>query len=88
MPPEPPYQRVGASADGSFELVVKAYPASLRCSLANDLRGPIAGATQLSARFCDVGVQDSRARGWKRLHGVTPMLQIIYSLARGRNGRP
>ena len=87
--PYTPYQRVGASAAGSFELVVKAYPegalspriTALQPGDALLLRGPVAGATQLRPGLRALGFVAGGT-------GVTPMLQIIYSLVRSGKALP
>ena len=81
--PYTPYERTGASATGSFELVVKADPrgalsprlAALQPGDALLLRGPIAGATRLRPGVRAISFVAGGT-------GVTPMLQIIYSLVR------
>ena len=81
--PYTPYERTGASATGSFELVVKADPrgalsprlATLQPGDALLLRGPIAGATRLRPGVRAISFVAGGT-------GVTPMLQIIYSLVR------
>ena len=76
-------QRTCASAAGTFELVVKAYPrgalspriAALQPGDALLLRGPISGAPRLRPAVGAIGFVAGGT-------GVTPMLQVIYSLAR------
>lgn len=76
-------QRTCASAAGTFELVVKAYPrgalspriAALQPGDALLLRGPISGAPRLRPAVGAIGFVAGGT-------GVTPMLQMIYSLAR------
>lgn len=86
--PYTPYQRAGGTFDGTFELVVKAYPegalsprlAALQPGDALLLRGPIYGAAALRPAPRPIRV---RAIGFVAGGtGVTPMLQVIYSLLR------
>ena len=84
--PYTPYQRVCASAAGSFELVIKAYPegglspriAALQPGDALLLRGPMVAAQLRPVIRPGVRAIGLVAGGT----GVTPMLQIIYSLVR------
>ena len=83
--PYTPYQRKGASGAGPFELVVKAYVegvlspriASLQPGDALLLRGPLSGAPTLVAGVRAIGLVAGGT-------GLTPMLQVIYSLVRSR----
>ena len=82
-------QRTCASAAGTFELVVKAYPrgalspriAALQPGDALLLRGPISGAPRLRPAVGAIGFVAGGT-------GVTPMLQMIYSLARSTSSAP
>ena len=87
-PYERAHERADVSAAGSFELVVKAYPegalspriAALQPGDALLLHGPIAGAAQLRSGVRAIGFVAGGT-------GVTPMLQIIYSLVRSMHAR-
>mmetsp|Transcript_14957 Transcript_14957/g.48033 ORF Transcript_14957/g.48033 Transcript_14957/m.48033 type:complete len:489 (+) Transcript_14957:195-1661(+) len=87
--PYTPYQRAGGAFEGTFELVVKAYPqgalspriAALHPGDSLLVRGPVGGAARLAPAVHAVGFVAGGT-------GITPMLQVIYSLVRSRSALP